>query len=156
MNGNNRLCRRRPGGDLPHNKARGRSNGLRCRFSACGGHPAGAIGRCGLFEDQMAQRTLGGIAMTMIMPDHAECRRHHEDDQHDRDCHTPDSRLVKHLESARRRPVGRQSSLIQLPHLWTSIVAFYLQLDQLPGENAERIHSEPRDGSESLSHFETT
>jgi len=84
---------------------------MRCRFSPCEDHSAGAAGRRALFEGQMAQRALGGSAMNMMMPDHAERRHYHEDDQHDCNYHTPGSRLVRHLESAQKRFAVRQSSL---------------------------------------------
>jgi hypothetical protein len=64
----------------------------------------------------VAQRTLGRCAMTVIVPDHAESRRHHQDDQHDWDYHTPDSRLVRHLERIQSRFAARQSSLFQRAH----------------------------------------
>jgi hypothetical protein len=61
---------------------------------------AGAAGCHGRHDDQVAQGTLGGRAMTMMMPDHAERRPKHQDDQQDRDYHTPGLRSVSHFRCA--------------------------------------------------------
>ena len=92
-----RLCGRRTRGNLSSGRMGDKGNELRLRSSTCRDQRTCANARRRRFDGQMAKQTGVGRRIGVMVPDHSERRPQHQHEERNREKHTPNSLMVRHI-----------------------------------------------------------